>query len=404
MIRLTALLMLRRLLRFLAVNDFSGASGGAGWSFAMNSNGARPPGVDAWAAITQDGDAADVRIYDQIGAWGVTAADVAEQISALDVSTLNVFVNSPGGDAYDGIAIMNALKRHKATVNVTVDGLAASAASVLCMGADRVVMARGSQFMVHDTWTYAAGNAAGLRAAAVQLDKLSDSYADCYAGKAGGDREEWRARMQAETWFTADEAVTAGLADEVQAVESVERVEARASAFDLAEFGYKGRSAVAIASAVEPENNNDEGVDVSELRSELVERLGLSADATDEDILAAVETPAASVVPEGVQMIDADVLAGLQADAAAGRAAAETQAADRRDAAVSAAVREGRIAPAAKATWLERMAADEAGTTALLGTLAAGSVASMTEVGHAGTVENGESDLYARVFNYEGGE
>lgn len=375
-----------------------------------------PPGVKAWGKINANAGEgiAEVRIYDEIGIWGVDAQGFADEISALEAETLQVYVNSPGGDAYDGIAIMNALTRHKARVEITVDGLAASAASLICMAADKLVMNRGAQFMVHETWTFAGGSADDLRAAAVQLDKLSDSYADCYAKRAGGSREEWREAMKAETWYTAEEAVDAGLADEWVDADA-EEVAARASAFDLKRYGYRGRRAAARAdetpSASEP-GTTKKGDEMA-LRDDLIERLGLSAEATDEEILEAIDAEledndddpgegggesAAAQLPEGVTAISADVLAQLQADAAAGRQAAEAQASERREAALAAAVREGRITPAARATWLERMKADEAGTVALLETLAKGSAAPVAEIGHSDEPENADEALYASIF------
>ena len=139
------------------------------------------------------GESADIRIYDEIGSsfWGdsLSAKDLAASIDDLDVDTLNVYINSPGGDAWDGIAIMNALRRHRATVNVTVDALAASAASVIAMAGDRVTMNRGAELMIHDASGMAWGNAGLMRDTADVLDKLSDSYADAYAARAGGSRE-----------------------------------------------------------------------------------------------------------------------------------------------------------------------------------------------------------------------
>ncbi|MGX4404113.1 head maturation protease, ClpP-related, partial [Clostridioides difficile] len=119
---------------------------------------------------------------------GVFARDFAEQIAALDVDQINLYVNSPGGAAWDGVAIMNALRRHRARVLVTVDGLAASAASLICMAGDHITMGPSSQMMVHDASGIAWGNAQVLRDTATVLDKLSDSYADEYAKRASGTR------------------------------------------------------------------------------------------------------------------------------------------------------------------------------------------------------------------------
>lgn len=163
---------------------------------------------------------ADVYVYDVIGGggWfddGVSASDFAQTIAGLHVDELNVFVNSPGGDVYDGIAMVNALTRHPAYVTVTVDGLAASAASLLLTAADNAVMGANSELMIHDAWSRARGNAQDMRDAADQLDRVSDNIASMYAQHAGGTAADWRDIMRQETWYTAAEAVEAGLAHAV---------------------------------------------------------------------------------------------------------------------------------------------------------------------------------------------
>lgn len=157
---------------------------------------------------------ADVYIFDEIGYWGTTARDFAAAVADLDVDKMNLHINSPGGDAWDGVAIANVLRRHRARVEVTVDGLAASAASLIAMAGDHITMAASSMMMIHDASGFAWGNAETMNEAAALLDKLSDSYADAYAKRGGGTREQWRETMRAETWYTAEEAVLAGLADE----------------------------------------------------------------------------------------------------------------------------------------------------------------------------------------------
>lgn len=157
---------------------------------------------------------ADVYIFDEIGYWGTTARDFAEQVAGLDVGAITLHINSPGGDAWDGVAIANVLRRHQAKVNVIVEGIAASAASLIAMAGDHITMAEASMMMIHDASGFAWGDAATMRESADILDKLSDSYADAYARRAGGTPEDWREVMRAETWYKAEEAVLAGLADE----------------------------------------------------------------------------------------------------------------------------------------------------------------------------------------------
>lgn len=187
---------------------------------------------------------ATLRIFDVIDSWGgpfgVSAKEVAQALDGLgpNITDLDVHLNSPGGEALEGIAILNLLRAHPARVTVTVDGLAASAASFIAAGADETVMARNSQLMIHDAWGLVVGNAEDMRDLAATLDKLSDNIASIYAEKAGGSTEDWRGAMKAETWYTADEAVTAGLANSVLAAEDA----APANVFDLSVFAHSGRA------------------------------------------------------------------------------------------------------------------------------------------------------------------
>lgn len=157
----------------------------------------------------------EVWIYDEIGMWGVSAGDFARDLAQVDTDAITVRLNSPGGEVYDGIAILNALIGHPAHVTVKVDGLAASIASVIAMAGDKVVMGAHSEMMIHDASTVAFGNAADVREVADMLDRVSDNIAQVYAERAGGKASDWRGLMLAETWMSAPEAVTAGLADEV---------------------------------------------------------------------------------------------------------------------------------------------------------------------------------------------
>lgn len=182
-------------------------------------------------------DAATIHVYDEIGYWGVTAQDFVAELQGVTAGRIELHVNSPGGDVFDGIAIMQALKSHSAHVTVTVDSLAASIASVIAMAGDRVVMAKNATMMIHDGHSLAIGNAADMRQTADLLDKVSDNIASVYAERAGGTVEEWRDRMRAETWYSADEAVAAGLADEVLGAGKPAE-----NTWDLSVFNYSGRA------------------------------------------------------------------------------------------------------------------------------------------------------------------
>lgn len=163
----------------------------------------------------------EVWLYGVVGGWwrGFDAESVARAIRDMDVDVLHVRIHSPGGVASEGTAIANLFRNHKARVVVAVDGLAASAASVIALAGDQIIMCPGSQMMIHDVSTGIYGNEADLRVVADWVGGQSDNYAGVYAYKAGGTAQQWRDLMKANdglgTWYIAEAAVTAKLADEV---------------------------------------------------------------------------------------------------------------------------------------------------------------------------------------------
>jgi ATP-dependent protease ClpP protease subunit len=152
-----------------------------------------------------------------IGDWGVSAQEFVDQLRGV-AGPIDLHVNCEGGEVFDGIAIYGALARYPGQVTAYVDSLAASAASFIVQAAGRRVMARNARMMIHDAHGLCIGNAAVMQEMAALLDDLSDNIADIYAHRGGGTVAEWRARMQGGadgTWYTAQAAVDAGLADEV---------------------------------------------------------------------------------------------------------------------------------------------------------------------------------------------
>ncbi len=164
---------------------------------------------------------AELLIYETIGFdWmtggGVTAVAFNESMNELDPDReINVRINSPGGDVFDAFAIFNRLKRHPGNVVVDIDGLAASAASFIAMAGNTIQMAKTSQMMIHDAWGVAMGNSADMTSMAGLLEKLDSQIADVYASRSRRKASTFRALMDDETWFTAEEAVAAKLADSV---------------------------------------------------------------------------------------------------------------------------------------------------------------------------------------------
>lgn len=157
-----------------------------------------------------------VLIYDEIGGWGIRAIDLINEINSGDTKLpLNVYINSPGGDLVEALAIFNAIKRYEGGTTIYVDGIAASAASYICMAFDKVIMPKNTMMMIHDPISYAVGNADDMRETADLLDKFKNSILSGYADKSGKTIEEISAILSNETWIGADEALEMGFADEV---------------------------------------------------------------------------------------------------------------------------------------------------------------------------------------------
>jgi ATP-dependent protease ClpP protease subunit len=200
-------------------------------------------------------DTATVYIYDELGGWGIWASELVPQLDALEASEIVVRLNSPGGDYFDGTAIANALAEHPARVTVHVDGYAASAASVVAMAGDEIVMHPGSRMMIHDALTMTIGNAAEHMKTYNLLDSVSADIAELYASRSGQrDGAAWRNDMLAESWYSADEAVTAGLATRAVTREgkAPEQVAAKTGAPTYEEFRAYWRAIPQTTSAPSP--------------------------------------------------------------------------------------------------------------------------------------------------------
>lgn len=178
----------------------------------------------------------ELMLYGAIGSYydELDGKKIVEQIGAM-TGNITVRVNSPGGDVFDGIAIMNALKKHgeeKGKVTVVVEALAASIASVIAIGAaDELIMSEGSYLMVHNPWTIAIGNAAEFEQVAGVLRQLAGTLAGIYARKSGKTKEEMQALMDAETWIDSARAIELGFADKAEGEEA-----ASVENFDLSMF------------------------------------------------------------------------------------------------------------------------------------------------------------------------
>lgn len=169
-------------------------------------------GRNDWFRIKAQADGpTQVMIYDEIGWFGVTAQDFINEMKQVN-GPIDLHLNSPGGEVWDGIAIHSFLA-NRGGVTTYVDSLAASIASVIAMAGEEIVMGRNASLMIHDGWGLVIGNAADMREQAELLDRVSDNIAAIYADRTGKPKGDWRTAMLAETWYIGQEAVDAGLAD-----------------------------------------------------------------------------------------------------------------------------------------------------------------------------------------------
>lgn len=255
-------------------------------------------------------DVAELWIYDYIGIdfWtgeGVSAKQFAKDLAAITAPAIDLHINSPGGSVFDGQAIHTSLVNHPATVTTYVDGLAASIASVVALAGNKVVMAANALFMIHNPMGCCCGAAGDMRDMADLLDKVGETIAGVYERKTGLAPAAIRQAMDAETWYTAEEALDAGFADEIGAELPV----AACAKWDLSSriFGYK--HAPADAGRVLSAANEAK---ITEARDNLNDVLAAVSpeDATETEITDAGGSPAS----QGVEAGGSPVIAGTSSD------------------------------------------------------------------------------------------
>jgi len=170
-----------------------------------------------WYALTPKPSVSEteISIFDEIGMYGISAKQFISDLKAIPANDKIVLkIHSPGGEVFDGNAIFNALQR-RGNVEVQIEGLAASMATVISLAGMPVKMAENGFYMIHNPWGVAMGDAAELRDQAELLDKIRSNMVGAYAAKSGQDPEQIQEWMDAETWFTAAEALAAGFIDEI---------------------------------------------------------------------------------------------------------------------------------------------------------------------------------------------
>lgn len=200
-----------------------------------------------WFSITNSTDPktpAEIEIFDYIGGWETSALSFINKLKTIDNDRINLHINSPGGEVFDGIAIQNSLKHHKAHVTVYIDGLAASIASIIALAGDEIKIADNAYVMIHNPASIVWGEADELLKQAELLLKITDGLAADYSRKMGITADEARDLMAAETWYLGQEAVDAGFADSTfggiraAAHFDLSRVSAKAPADVLSRFSH----------------------------------------------------------------------------------------------------------------------------------------------------------------------
>jgi ATP-dependent protease ClpP protease subunit len=191
--------------------DLAGAR--RAWRFANGDVSRETPCYQITAAAAAE--PTRVYVYGLIGGWDLDAEQFVRDIHALDVDAFDLHVNSPGGFVFDAVSMYEAIAGHRATVTARIDGLAASAASFLSLAADEVEISPAGRVMIHDAQGIAIGSPADMEEARELLDAVSNDIAGIYTARAGGTVKSWRTAMTATTWYSAQQAVDAGLAGRI---------------------------------------------------------------------------------------------------------------------------------------------------------------------------------------------
>lgn len=183
--------------------------------------------MNKYYQLTQTGREADVYIYGDITSWEWLESDVssytlARELFGLDVDAINVHINSGGGEVAEGLAIYNMLKNHPAKVKTYCDGFACSIASVIFMAGDERIMNNASLLMIHNAWTYTAGNSAELRKTADDLDVITQGSIAAYMSGVNISEDELKAMLDAETWILPEQALEMGFATSVVGISEIE--------------------------------------------------------------------------------------------------------------------------------------------------------------------------------------
>ena len=169
--------------------------------------------MNNWYTIKNEAEEVDVYIYDEIGSYDISAKSFIEEIKDHKGKTLNIHINSLGGEVFDGMAIANAIKNYKGKTRTYIEGIAASISTVIALSADEVYMAENSLFMIHNAWGGSMGDAKEMRKQAELLDKITNEIARIYTSKTSLPNDKLLSMMNEETWLDAKEAKEMGFVD-----------------------------------------------------------------------------------------------------------------------------------------------------------------------------------------------
>jgi ATP-dependent protease ClpP protease subunit len=399
-----------------------------------------------WFSVSNKADdpkTAAVDIYDDIiPFYGVNAVDFRNELQALgdDIDTIDLHIHSRGGNVYEAVAIMNTLRQHAAKVVTTVDSVAASAAGFIAVGAsDELIVAENAEIMAHLPWVMAIGDANDLRKTVDRLDQIGKNIASIFSERAGGTVEEWMDVLTAETWWSAQEAVDAGIADRVLKAPKRKAANGAKNSVDLSVFNHAGRSHAPAPRKPQAHNETPRGgtpeVEKGKeptvaLSESVLQKLGLKADADDSAIEEAINkiaeqppavvdvtTPPAEPTAEnlgevaakfGAVVVDKEIHDKLVADAAAGAEARAQQVREANDRVISEAMAKGKIGPASAEKWREELDKSPDTVKALLDSMPENTLP-VHEIGHGVSNEDApedrdKSDMFAFVTGREYGK
>jgi len=191
-----------------------------------------------WYKIKNQSGVIEIDIYDEIGGWGIYAADFKRELEdvASGGGPIVLNLNSPGGDVFEGIAVYHAVSKYRDRITVNITGVAASIASVVALAGSRLVMGQGTFLMIHDAWTIILGTAKNLRQRADTLEQIDIEMVGIYEQNSNLSRGDLIAAMDNETWYSPDQAYQAGFAE---AIEDYGEIAAKSIAFDWRSYGYQ---------------------------------------------------------------------------------------------------------------------------------------------------------------------